>query len=290
MIRRIIRKMLWIPRKIYRTSNAKRVAARLASSHNPKLKAIGEALGEALAVSLSPEEKQLVDRIEQRRALLLRSEQTIEAIDYGAGNADSRRTREEMNKGVRSTALVGKVSQWSKPAFWALVLFKLVRKLEPKSSVELGTCVGISAAYMSAALQLNGKGRLLSLEGSPAIADIARETLRDMKLENCSVITGPFYETLKASMESAKPIDFFFNDGHHDHDAVIQYFSESLPNLADQAVIVFDDISWNPGMRKAWVEIESHPQVSATIDLETIGIALVSSRPATKKEKYRMPL
>ena len=290
MIKRIIRKMLWIPRKIYRTSNAKRVAARLASSHNPKLKAIGEALGEALAVSLSPEEKQLVDRIEQRRALLLRSEQTIEAIDYGAGNADSRRTREEMNKGVRSTALVGKVSQWSKPAFWALVLFKLVRKLEPKSSVELGTCVGISAAYMSAALQLNGKGRLLSLEGSPAIADIARETLRDMKLENCSVITGPFYETLKASMESAKPIDFFFNDGHHDHDAVIQYFSESLPNLADQAVIVFDDISWNPGMRKAWVEIESHPQVSATIDLETIGIALVSSRPATKKEKYRMPL
>jgi predicted O-methyltransferase YrrM len=290
MIKRIIRKMLWIPRKIYRTSNAKRVAARLASSHNPKLKAIGEALGEALAVSLSPEEKQLVDRIEQRRALLLRSEQTIEAIDYGAGNADSRRTREEMNKGVRSTALVGKVSQWSKPAFWALVLFKLVRKLEPKSSVELGTCVGISAAYMSAALKLNGKGRLLSLEGSPAIADIARETLRGMKLENCSVITGPFYETLKASMESAKPIDFFFNDGHHDHDAVIQYFSESLPNLADQAVIVFDDISWNPGMRKAWVEIESHPQVSATIDLETIGIALVSSRPATKKEKYRMPL
>jgi len=194
-----------------------------------------------------------------------------------------------MNKGVRSTAVVGKVSQWSKPAFWALVLFKLVRKLEPNSSLELGTCVGISAAYLSAALQLNGKGRLLSLEGSPAIAEIARETLRDMKFENSSVITGPFYETLKASMESAKPIDFFFNDGHHDHDAVIQYFNESLPNLADQSVVVFDDISWNPGMRKAWVEIENHPQVSATIDLETIGIALISRHPA-RKEKFRMPL
>ena len=289
MIKRIIRKMLWIPRKMYRTSNAKRVAARLASSHNPKLKAIGEALGEALTAWLSPEEKQLVDRIEQRRALLLRSEKNIEVIDYGAGDADSRRTREEMNKGVRSTAHVGKVSRWSKPAFWALVLFKLVRKLKPNSSVELGTCVGISAAYLSAALQLNGKGRLLSLEGSPAIAEIARETLQDIKLGNCSVITGPFYETLKSSMESAKPIDFFFNDGHHDHDAVIQYFNESLPNLADQSIVVFDDISWTPGMRKAWVEIENHPQVSATIDLETIGIAIISSRPATK-EKYRMPL
>ena len=120
MIKRIIRKMLWIPRKMYRTSNAKRVAARLASSHNPKLKAIGEALGEALTAWLSPEEKQLVDRIEQRRALLLRSEKNIEVIDYGAGDADSRRTREEMNKGVRSTAHVGKVSQWSKPAFCPL--------------------------------------------------------------------------------------------------------------------------------------------------------------------------
>jgi len=289
MIKRIINKLLWIPRKMYRITNAKREAVRLASSHNPKLKAIGEALGEALAASLSPEEKQLVDRIEQRRGFLLRSEKIIEVIDYGAGNADSRRTREEMNKGVRSTAVVGKVSQWSKPAFWALVLFKLVRKLEPNSSLELGTCVGISAAYLSAALQLNGKGRLLSLEGSPAIAEIARETLRDMKFENSSVITGPFYETLKASMESAKPIDFFFNDGHHDHDAVIQYFNESLPNLADQSVVVFDDISWNPGMRKAWVEIENHPQVSATIDLETIGIALISRHPA-RKEKFRMPL
>jgi len=289
MIKRIIKKLLWIPKNLYRTTNAKREAARLAASPNPKLKAIGEALGEALTESLSPEEKQLTDRIEHRRALLLRSEKTIEVIDYGAGNADSRRTREEMNRGVRSTALVGKVSQWSKPAFWALVLFKLVRKLEPNSSVELGTCVGISAAYLSAALKLNGKGRLFSLEGSPAIAEIARETLQEMQLENCAVITGPFYETLKASMESAKPIDFFFNDGHHDHDAVIQYFNESLPNLADQSIVVFDDISWTPGMRQAWAEIENHPQVSATIDLETIGIALISRHPA-RKEKFRMPL
>ena len=81
----------------------------------------------------------------------------------------------------------------------------------------------------------------------------------------------------------------FFNDGHHDHFAVIQYFNESLPYLADEAVIVFDDISYSPGMRKAWTQIEDDERVSVSIDLQTVGIVLVGKNLATK-EKFRIPL
>jgi len=210
-------------------------------------------------------------------------------IDYGAGISGSIKTKEEMNKGVQSTAFVSNVCKASKPPFWATFIFKMIRKLEPSSCVELGTCVGISASYITAALEINGKGELLSLEGSPEIAKIATETLGNLNLKKGTVVVGSFNEILGGVLESAKPIDFFFNDGHHDHDAVIQYFNESLSSLSDEAVIVFDDISWSAGMRKAWNEIESDDRVSASIDLRTIGIALIGKNSATK-ERFKIPL
>jgi predicted O-methyltransferase YrrM len=172
--------------------------------------------------------------------------------------------------------------------FWSIILFKLIRKLKPDSCVELGSCVGISASYQAAALKINGTGKLITLEGSPETANIARETLGILNHKHAAVVTGPFHKTLEGALESAKPIDFFLNDGHHDHDAVIQYFNQSLPNLAPEAVIVFDDISWSPGMKKAWTEIEEDPRVAASIDLQRLGIAVMGSSPG--KGKFRIPL
>ena len=289
MIKRILKKFLRLPTQMFRRYKARTALTQLTSHKHPKLKAIGDALRESLTHTISVEEQKWINLIEQRRSFLLSSDKEIAVIDYGAGKPDSNRAKEEMKKGVQSTALVANICKASKPAFWATFLFKIIRKLEPSSSVELGSCVGISASYITAALNINGQGELLSLEGSPEIAKIAKETLESLNLQNGSVITGPFHETLKGVLESAKPIDFFFNDGHHDHDSVIQYFNESLPNLSDEAVIVFDDISWSPGMRKAWTEIENDERVSASIDFQTIGIVLVGKNLATK-EKFRIPL
>lgn len=194
-----------------------------------------------------------------------------------------------MNSGVHSTALVSRITAVSKPPFWATVLFKLVRKLEPVSCVELGSCVGISASYQASALKINGKGLIVTLEGSDEIANLAKETFVSLGIENASVVTGPFHKTLDGVLEASRPIDFFFNDGHHDHDAVLNYFNQAMPYLSDAAVIVFDDISWSPGMRKAWTEIENDERVAASIDLGPIGIALVDKSMNTK-ERYMIPL
>lgn len=227
-------------------------------------------------------------KIEQRRSILLGSDKKITVIDYGAGNSTSSRSKEGMRNGVRETAMVANVCLSSKSAFWATFLFKLIRKLEPSSCVELGTSLGISAAYQASALKMNNKGNLITLEGSPEIAKIANETIASLNLRRASVVIGPFHDTLKGVLESSQPIDFFFNDGHHDHDAVKQYFNDSLPFLAPEAVIVFDDIAWSPGMKKAWLEIEADARVAASIDLQTIGIALVGNKVNTK-EKFKIP-
>lgn len=289
MLKKKLRKFLRQPILRFRRYKTKSALTQLTSHESPKLKAIGDALYESLTHAISAEEQELITLIEQRRSFLLSSDKEIAVIDYGAGSSSSNRTKEEMEKGVQSTALVANICKASKPAFWATFLFKLIRKLEPSSCVELGSCVGISASYQASALKINEKGKLLTLEGSPEIAKIANETLESLNLQNASVVTGPFHETLKGVLESSKPIDFFFNDGHHDHDAVILYFNEALPNLSNEAVVVFDDISWSPGMRKAWIEIEDDKRVTASIDLQTIGIALVGNNLAAK-EKFRIPL
>ena len=289
-LKRILNKGLKLPLQLLRRYNAKGALTRLASHKNPELKAIGIALQESLAHNLSSQEQRAISLIEERRSFLLNSDKEIAVVDYGAGSPNSKRTKEEMERGVQLTALVSKITTASKPKFWAIILFKVIRKLKPLSCVELGSCVGISASYQAAALNINGKGDIVTLEGSDEIADIAKETFENLGVENASVVTGPFHETLGDVFETSKPIDFFFNDGHHDHDAVIRYFNQVIPYLSDTAVIVFDDISWSPGMRKAWTEIEKDKRVSASINLHKIGIALINKKALSTKEKFDISL
>ena len=161
----------------------------------------------------------MLDAIEQRRSVLLDSDKEIAFMDYGAGPSDAQRTQEQMEQGVPSRLGVNVMARASKPPFWASILFKIVRGLAPKSCLELGTCVGISGSYQAQALSLNGEGALFTLEGSPDVAATAKETFECLGIDNVSVVTGPFHKTLQGVMERAQPIDYFFNDGHHDHDA-----------------------------------------------------------------------
>jgi predicted O-methyltransferase YrrM len=285
----MIKTLVKFPIQVFLKYQARFSLGQLRSHEYSKLRAIGDALEESLTGTVSADEKEWIGLIEQRRRFLLNSRDKVAVIDYGAGSPGSNRTREEMAKGVQSTALVADICRASKPPFGATFLFKLIRKLAPSSCVELGSCVGISAAYQAAALTINGNGKLITTEGAPEIARIAKETLKGLKLQNATVVTGPFHETLKGVLESAKPIDFFFNDGHHDHDALIHYFNEAMPYLSNEAIIVFDDISWSQGMRKAWNEIQAHERVMASIDFRMIGVALIGNKTATKKN-FRIPL
>jgi len=285
----IIKNYFKAPIQKFLRYKAKSSIQQLSLHNSEKIRAIGNALSETLSNSLSPKELEFINLVEKRRLLLLSTEKKISVIDYGAGKSRLNRTKEEMENGIESSLKISDICRASKQSFWATFLFKLVRKLKPVSCVELGSCVGISASYLAAALKINGKGNLVTLEGSPEVAKIAQETLEVMKLKEASVVTGPFHKTLSNVLETSKPIDFFFNDGHHDHNAVINYFIKSLPNLSNEAVIIFDDISWSSGMRKAWTQIENDERVSTSIDLRDIGIVLIGNKSATK-DKFRIPL
>lgn len=256
------------------------VLRRLSQSHNDAIQTIAFAIREALSESLTREEQQLVLEIEKRRRSLEARDDLIRVKDYGAGLPESSRSVEEMLEGVEVTLRVGETClRASKSYRWCLLLFKVIRTTKPVSCLELGTGLGISGAYQAAALALNGAGQLVTLEGSEELARIAEEVFRSLGHESfIKVVVGRFQANLHSILKSHRAIDYAFIDGHHDYRATLTYTEQILPCLAERAILVYDDIAWSDGMRRAWREIEADSRMAATFDMGSMGVCIVDRR------------
>jgi len=211
-------------------------------------------------------------------------------VDFGAGlragaQAGGASEQEQGNRVEDDVQRIARSS--SKSAFWALFLFKLVRALRPQHCLELGTALGLSGAYQAAALQLNGQGQFTSLEGSEDLARIARRNWDRLGLGTARVVVGRFADTLEGVL-STKNVDYVFVDGHHDEHATLGYLESLLPQLASPACLVFDDITWSAGMRRAWRAITRDPRVKISVDFGPLGVAFVGN--LERRRPARAPL
>ena len=158
---------------------------------------------------------------------------------------------------------------------WGAFLMRLARELRPRSCVELGTAIGISAAYQGAALDLNGEGRLRTVEGSPQLAELARETLDAMQISRVEVIEGRFDDVLDGVLAEAAPVDLAYLDAGKAREHNLRQFERLLPHLAPGAALVMDDIHWSREMKGAWREIRAHERVALSVDLWRLGACFI---------------
>lgn len=156
---------------------------------------------------------------------------------------------------------------------WGTVLHLLVRGFECERGVELGSCAGISALYLSSAPSLR---ELITVEGSIELAKIAKTSLKNRP--QVTVVNSLFDEAIDNEIASAAGgFDFAFIDGHHEKVATIHYFNRLTPFLKEGALIVFDDVSWSYDMRDAWQELSERAEFAHTVDLGTIGVCVFGS-------------
>lgn len=262
---------------------AGRGLAALRRDEHPSASRLAFALRRALDGPTTPDKREWFDRIESLRTQLETDTSVVSITDYGAGSSHDERTEEQMLNGVVVEKTMQQVCRASKPSFWAAILFEIVREFKPQSGLEMGTCLGISAAYQGSAMEMNGSGRLATMEGAPALAEVSAKHLSQLGLgERVAVITGRFGETLAPTMEQYAPIDYAFIDGHHDEAATIDYFEQLLPQLADESILIFDDISWTEGMRRAWEVIVKHPRVGLAVDLGAIGVCVTGDNVSNR--------
>ena len=234
------------------------------------------ALEAALGHPAETQEEAWIEQIEALRETLLRSDADVSFRDYGVGMRLQPRQQEESFREVTRTMRA--VCRSSVPPHEGRVLFHLIRQFQPMRCLELGTCLGISAAYQAAALAANGEGHLVTLEGGAALARLAETHLEQLGLPGVEVVAGRFADTLPAVLQAHRPIDFAFIDGHHDPAAMLAYYHQLVPHLADGAFLVFDDIFWTSGMRQAWTALVADQRMRVALDLLTFGICIFSTK------------
>ncbi len=209
--------------------------------------------------------------IEFLRELYLNSKDSIPFIELGAGS-------KKLSGNTRPIAQIAKTSL--SPVKTCRILFNTVKFYNCKNVLELGSSLGISTAYLGA---VDDDIKVISLEGNPSSADIAKHNAKQLELSNIEIITGSFADTLMPTLNKMKQVDLAYLDGNHSYDATIEYFDKILPYLHENSVIVLDDIYWSDGMLDAWKQLMQHPTVTYSIDIYSSGFLFFNKSMKSKQ-------
>lgn len=183
----------------------------------------------------------------------------IQKTDLGAGSQINKNEEVSIGQIARTSA---SSSQKGK------MLFRIAHWFKPKEILELGTNLGISAAYLAAA---NSKTSVVTIEGDPQIATYARRNFNQLKLNNIKLIEGSFDSYLEEVLNN-NSFQLFFIDGNHTYEATIKYVNLITSYVSGDFLIIVDDIYWSAGMKMAWMELQTDPAYNLIIDLFSVGI------------------
>ncbi len=213
--------------------------------------------------------------IETVRKQLLKDEKEITVTDLGAGSKFTKSPQRSIQQ-IAKTAL-------SSPSFCRL-LFKTAKHYKPNTMLEMGTSLGVSAAYLKSAAR---NTPFITLEGCPQIAAQAKQVFRKLKLDPIDSKIGDFKHTLPEALKELKSIDLIFFDGNHRKAPTLQYFEEALEFANENSVFIFDDIYWSTEMLEAWEILKENDQVSLSIDLFSMGL-LFFTKDVKEKRHYKL--
>ncbi|WP_215238772.1 O-methyltransferase [Dyadobacter helix] len=224
-------------------------------------------------ISPGKDQKPVYELIRQLRKAMLSNNDTIAVLDLGAGSRVNR-------SNIRKIKSIAKNAE--KPEKFGRLFYRLIQHFQPKTILELGTSLGITTLYLAKA---KPDSQVVSFEGCPETAKIAKENFVKAGSENISVILGNIDETLPAELKRLNSkIDFAYFDANHRYEPTMRYFETCLPYATGESLFIFDDIYWSEEMKKAWEDIKSHPEVTLTVDLFWIG--LVFFRKTQAREHF----
>lgn len=199
----------------------------------------------------------------------------LESVDHGAG---SNFFGERKSVGAIARTSLKRKRYAAAVAAWAEVI-------GAKRVLELGTCLGITTAYLA-----NRPGvEVVTLEGNADRLQVAEGVWRRLGLgARIRGVQGKFADTLLEVLTEGKLFDLIFIDGHHEGEALKGYLSQLLPHLAEDGLVVCDDIHWSCDMEAAWMEIVAGGDWSLVMD--TFEMGLLSRRKGLTPSEFSVRL
>jgi len=234
------------------------------------------AIKSLIGMPLDRETKELVERIEQIRSTVAKGGNATTDILYsprpGSSGSEVSISLRPMHGEVLKFSME-KIAATGKNRKWGTALHLISRSSGAKTILELGSCAGISACYLSSSPYCD---TMLTVEGSSRLAEIARETTAQVnsKVIVDNALFDDVLDRLCSSESEEANFDLAFIDGHHEKVATLHYWERIKSMLKKDATVIFDDISWSHDMRDAWDILSTQRGFTNTIDLGAIGIGL----------------
>ena len=237
---------------------------------------------------LTIKERNALELIKNLRKNLENSSDVILVKDFGSGEPNSNLSIQEMESGIEIKRNVKDICfNASSPSKFGELIFRIILENHPERCLELGTSLGISGAYQLAALNINNKGELITIEGSKNVAKIASKNFLEMGFSNFTLYEGRFKDVLSNILSKENLFDMVFIDGHHDKDATKEYFEQIYPFLSENSILIFDDINWSKGMSEVWEIIYKDIRINQSIDLDKWGICFINKHKENTKINYQ---
>jgi len=202
----------------------------------------------------------------------MKNKNRIEVSDFGAGSQVLKSRQRPINQMAKSSLT---------PPNYCQLLFRLIVHYQPKTILELGSSFGISTLYQG---MTGTNSQVITIEGDPKVAAIAREHFQLLGTNNINLLNGPFDEVLPTALKKLEKLDYVFIDGNHRLEPTLLYFEQCLEYAHENSIFIFHDIHWTSEMEEAWKKIQEHPKVRLSIDLFFMGI--VFFRTAQKEKEH----
>ena len=217
--------------------------------------------------------------LEKQRAAWIQSTDLIKRRDLGAGSKSGQQQQITIS-GIARHSL-------SKP-FQCRFLARLIQMKKTSNVLELGTSLGLSAAYMAYGSK---EAHIHTIEGDPEIAGIAKALFDQHALNNISLHVMSFDEGIATRELLPDRIDILFLDGHHTAAALKSYYNKLRGLLHEESIVIVDDIFWSPDMHEGWKTLIALPEVTQSVDCFHFGL-LFYGRNFIDREHHtvRLPL
>lgn len=183
---------------------------------------------------------------------------------------------DRQQKGVLRSRTVGEIVEREaiKPKHGAL-LFRLTNYFKSKNILQLGPSMGLSTLYLTS--YATGL-KCIALENIPEFASIAQIVFDKATRNPIDLRTGSYKELLPQALKDIKHLDFVFFNTLYEQQNNIWLFNECVKQVHNETIFVFEGIKASCKMREFWKEVCSHPEVTVTVDLYSMGIVFFNKK------------
>ena len=221
----------------------------------------------ALKMKMQPQDRKIIQALRQD----IRQTPNFNSLDLGTKQNRKLNGKDLLKMGINSR--------------YGQKLYGLCRHFQPHHILELGTSSGLSTAYLAIACP---KARIITVEGCPGKANLAKQFFQKHHLNNITVVNAEATDYIKQLKSDDYKTDLVFIDADHSYCGTLNFY-DLLKNITHpDSVLVFDDIYWSPGMKKAWKSIKQDKSVSVSLATLRFGLIFFKKNIARQHFNLRM--